>query len=118
LRWLLAPAVSNLTNLLAFAASGLAFLLVRRAGIRHPRCAFPGCGQPFSVCDLHHLIPRSRGGPTRLSNLVPLCHFHHLIVIHRWGWTLTLEPDGTTTTAASPDGTRTLHSHSPPGRAA
>jgi hypothetical protein len=44
---------------------------------------------------------------------VPLCAFHHLIVIHRWGWTLTLHPDGTTT-ATSPDGRRTYHSHGPP----
>jgi uncharacterized protein (DUF1684 family) len=29
------------------------------------------------------------------------------------GWTVTLNPDGTTT-ARSPDGTKTLHSHSPP----
>jgi len=47
---------------------------------------------------------------------VPLCGFHHLIVIHRWGWTLTLHPDGATT-ATSQDG-RVLHSHGPPGRAA
>ena len=40
-----------------------------------------------------------------------------LIAIHRWGWTLTLNPD-TTTTATSPDGTRTLHSHGPPAEAA
>jgi hypothetical protein len=37
----------------------------------------------------------------------------HLIVIHRKGWTLTLHADGTTT-AKSPDGMRTLHSHGPP----
>jgi hypothetical protein len=65
------------------------------------------------VCDVHHLIPRAEGGPTALRNLVPLCSFHHKIVIHRWGWILTLHPDGTTT-ATSPHG-RTLHSHGPPG---
>jgi hypothetical protein len=32
-----------------------------------------------------------------LGNCVLLCRFHHLIVIHRWGWTLVLNPDGTTT---------------------
>jgi len=48
---------------------------------------------------------------------VPLCSFHHKIVIHRWGWTLTLHPDGTTT-AISPDGRRVFDSHGPPGRAA
>jgi len=88
--------------------------LRRAATARHPHCAFPGCDQPASVCQIHHLIPRSEGGPTALRNLVPLCAFHHLIVIHRWGWTLTLHPDGTTT-AASPDGRRTYHSHAPPG---
>jgi hypothetical protein len=87
--------------------------LRRAATTRHPHCAFPGCDQPASVCDIHHLIPRARGGPTELPNLVPLCSFHHLTAIHRWGWALTLHPDGTTT-ATSPDHTRTLHSH-PPG---
>jgi Domain of unknown function (DUF222) len=87
---------------------------LRRAVIvRHGHCAFPGCEQPASVCDVHHLIPRAEGGPTALRNLVPLCSFHHKIVIHRWDWTLTLHPDGTTT-ATSPHG-RTLHSHGPPG---
>jgi len=88
--------------------------LRRAATARHPHCAFPGCDQPSSVCDIHHLVPRARGGPTALPNLVPLCSFHHLTAIHRWGWILTLHSDGTTT-ATSPDGTRTLHSHGPPG---
>jgi hypothetical protein len=87
--------------------------LRRAATTRHPHCAFPGCEQPATVCDIHHLIPRASGGPTSLANLVPLCGFHHLIAIHRWGWTLALHPDGTTT-ATSPDRTRTLHSHGPP----
>jgi hypothetical protein len=68
------------------------------------------------VCDIHHLIPRSAGGRTAVRNLVPLCSFHHLVAIHRWGWALTLHPDGTTT-AISPDGQRTFHSHSPPAAA-
>jgi Domain of unknown function (DUF222)/HNH endonuclease len=89
--------------------------LRRAAATRHPRCAFPGCDHPASLCQIHHIIPRSEGGPTALNNLVPLCAFHHLIVIHRRGWTLRLLPDGTTT-ATSADG-RTLHSHGPPGPA-
>jgi uncharacterized protein DUF222 len=88
--------------------------LRKAAAIRHRHCAFPGCQIPTTACDLHHLTPRSQGGATSLANLLPLCHFHHRIAIHRWGWTLTLHPDGTTT-AASPDGTRVYHSHSPPG---
>ena len=91
--------------------------LRRAATIRHPHCAFPGCDQPASVCDIHHIVPRSRGGPTALHNLVPLCGFHHQIAIHRWGWELRLNNDGTTA-ATSPDRTRTLHSHGPPRQAA
>ncbi len=87
---------------------------LRRAVTRRDRrCAFPGCRQRPQACQTHHLIPRSRGGPTALWNLVLLCSFHHLVVIHRWGWTLTLNADGTTT-ATSPNGMRTLHSHGPP----
>jgi hypothetical protein len=49
--------------------------------------------------------------------LILLCPFHHLIAVHRWGWTITLHADGTTT-ATSPDRRRTLHSHGPPTAAA
>ena len=78
--------------------------LRRAVTARHKHCAFPGCAQPASVCQIHHLVPRAAGGPTSLPNLVPLCAFHHLIAIHRWGWQLVLNPDATTT-ATSPDGT-------------
>jgi hypothetical protein len=63
---------------------------------------------------VHHLIPRAKGGPTALWNMTLLCTFHHLIAIHRWGWTLALNGDGTTT-ATSPDKRKILHSHGPPG---
>jgi Domain of unknown function (DUF222)/HNH endonuclease len=87
---------------------------LRRAVVRRDRhCRFPGCEHPPAACHVHHLIPRSKGGPTSLANCTLLCAFHHLIAIHRWGWTLTLNPDGTTI-AISPDGQRTLHSHAPP----
>jgi hypothetical protein len=91
---------------------------LRRAVISRDRhCAFPGCHQPPAACQVHHLIPRSEGGTTSLGNMVLLCSFHHLIAIHRWGWTLALNRDGTTT-ATSPDGQRTFHSHSPPTQTA
>ncbi len=91
---------------------------LRRAVRRRDRhCRFPGCDLPAAGCEVHHIIHRKDGGRHTLTNLVLLCRFHHLIAIHRWGWTFTLHPDATTT-AVSPDGTKTLHSHPPPGHAA
>jgi HNH endonuclease len=90
---------------------------LRRAVILRDRhCAFPGCRQAPAACQVHHLIPRAKGGKTALTNLALLCTFHHLIAVHRWGWTLTLHADGTTT-ATSPDGRKVFHSHGPPGKA-
>jgi hypothetical protein len=89
---------------------------LRRAVItRDQHCAAPGCDVPPARCHVHHIRPRSKGGHTRLPNLLLLCAFHHLIMVHRWGWTITLNADGTTT-ARSPDG-REYHSHSPPNAA-
>ena len=39
-------------------------------------CRFPGCGNRRFV-DAHHIAHWAQGGPTRLSNLVLLCRFHH-----------------------------------------
>ena len=52
---------------------------------------------------------------TSVRDCVLLCTFHHQIVIHRWGWILVLNPDGTTT-AWNKDKTKVLHSHGPPVR--
>ena len=61
--------------------------------------------------------PSTRPTAARLSvkDCVLLCWFHHQVVIHRWGWTLVLNPDGTTT-AWNKDKTKVLHSHGPPVR--
>ena len=86
---------------------------LRKAVIqRDKKCRFPGCEQPPQVCQIHHLIPWAQGGATALGNLALFCRFHHIIVIHRWGWKITCHPNGTTT-ATAPDG-RILHSHGPP----
>jgi Domain of unknown function (DUF222) len=91
---------------------------LRRAVLaRHQHCTWPGCRVPAAYCQIHHYVRRAAGGSTALGNLGPVCAFHHLTVVHRWGWTLSLHPDGEVT-ATSPDGTRTLHDHDAPAEAA
>jgi len=93
------------------------------AGIRHAvilrdrRCRWPGgCDQPAAACEVHHTKHKANGGHTSVRACVLLCHFHHQVAIHRWGWTLVLNRDGTTT-AWNKDKTKILHSHGPPARA-
>jgi hypothetical protein len=81
---------------------------------RHCRWA-GGCGQPAAACQVHHTRHKANGGKTSVKDCVLLCTFHHQVVIHRWGWTLVLNPDGTTT-AWNKDKTKVLHSHGPPAR--
>jgi len=84
--------------------------------LRDKHCQWAGrCNQPASACEVHHVRHKKNGGKTSLRDCVLLCWFHHQIVIHRWGWTLVLNPDGTTT-AWNPDKTKVLRSHSPPVR--
>ena len=81
---------------------------------RHCRWA-GGCSQPASACEVHHTKHKANGGKTSVKDCVLLCPFHHQVVIHRQGWTLVLNPDGTTT-ASNKDKTKVLHSHGPPAR--
>ena len=84
--------------------------------LRDRHCQWAGkCNQPASACQVHHVRHKKNGGKTSVRDCVLLCWFHHQVVIHRWGWTLVLNPDGTTT-AWNPDKTKVLHSHSPPVR--
>ena len=84
--------------------------------LRDKHCQWAGrCNQPASACEVHHVRHKKNGGKTSTRDCVLLCWFHHQVVIHRWGWTLVLNPDGTTT-AWNPDKTKVLHSHGPPVR--
>jgi hypothetical protein len=74
------------------------------AGIRHAvilrdrHCRWPGgCDQPATACEVHHTTHKANGGNTSTTDCVLLCSFHHQVAIHRWGWTLVLNRDGTTT---------------------
>ncbi len=71
------------------AAALFAVLVLRDRG-----CRFPGCDRPADRCDAHHVQHWIDGGPTSPRNLVLLCSYHHH-VIHRPGWTLTMDADGT-----------------------
>ncbi len=84
--------------------------------LRDQHCQWAGgCNQPASACQVHHVKHKANGGHTSVRDCVLLCTFHHQVVIHRWGWTLILNPDGTTT-AWNKDKTKVLHSHGPPVR--
>jgi hypothetical protein len=84
--------------------------------LRDQHCQWAGrCDQPAAACEVHHTKHKANGGKTSAKDCVLLCTFHHQVVIHRWGWTLVLNPDGTTT-AWNKDKTKILHSHSPPVR--
>jgi hypothetical protein len=74
----------------------------RTIAARDRHCVFPSCTRPPRHCDIHHLEPRSRGGPTRTSNGALLCRFHHRLLHH--GWHLT-HHDGSWV-ATDPHGTR------------
>src|SRR5690348_384888 len=71
--------------------------------------------QPAGACEVHHTKHKAHGGTTSVKDCVLLCPFHHQIVIHRWGWTLVVNPDGTTS-AWNKNKTKVLHSHGPPVR--
>jgi hypothetical protein len=84
--------------------------------LRDRHCQWAGgCHQPAGACEVHHTKHKADGGKTSVKDCVLLCPFHHQIVIHRWGWSLVLNPDGTTT-AWNKDKTKTLRSHGPPVR--
>jgi hypothetical protein len=90
---------------------------IRRAvSLRDRHCAWPGgCDRPATASDVHHIRHKGHGGETSVSNCALLCEFHHETCVHRWGWEITLHPDGTME-ACSPDGTQVVRSHAPPPR--
>jgi len=89
--------------------------LRRLVALRDQGCQYPGgCDQPASGCEAHHVVHRADGGRTSLDNLKDYCWWHHHVVLHQLGWTLTAYPDGTSQ-VTSPAG-KVIRSHSPPPR--
>jgi 5-methylcytosine-specific restriction protein A len=67
---------------------------IRRAvTARDHGCAHPGCDRPPSWTEIHHIKEWSRGGHTRLDNLVMLCRTHHR-EIHATEWLVRIARDG------------------------
>jgi hypothetical protein len=60
---------------------------------RYRGCAGPGCDRPPSWTSTHHIEFWSRGGPSNLPNLLPLCYFHHRLV-HEGGWQVVKAGEG------------------------
>jgi hypothetical protein len=89
--------------------------LRRLVALRDQTCQYPGgCGQPAAGCEPHHVVHRADGGRTSLTGLKNYCHWHHHVVLHQMGWTLTVYPDGTSQ-VRSPGG-KIIRSHGPPPR--
>jgi hypothetical protein len=65
----------------------------RHVEARNRSCVFPGCRMPAINCDLDHRRPWAHGGPTKTSNLAPLCRHNHNTK-HRCGWTYHQLPNG------------------------
>ena len=82
--------------------------------LRDKHCRWTGgCDQPASACEVHHVTHKANGGKTSVEDCILFCTFHHQVVIHRWDWTVVLNPDGTTT-AWNPDKTKVPRSRSLP----
>ncbi len=65
-------------------AADTKYLIARDGG-----CSFPGCQQPPSHCERHHIIAWADGGLTTVTNLTLVCGYHHR-TFGRAGWTVTL----------------------------
>ena len=71
-------------------AQKIAFML------RDSTCAWPGCGQPAALTQVHHIKAWSHGGTTDTGNLCLLCHHHHAINddSRQNDWSIDTDPDG------------------------
>ena len=59
-----------------------------------------GCNEHYTVCQAHHIRPRSQGGPTDIDNLMLLCWGCH-DKVHHHGWRVV--PNGDLHTIAPPE---------------
>jgi hypothetical protein len=74
----------------------------RQLRMMHRTCIGHDCDVGFEHCQVHHVVWRSRDGPTAMALLVPLCTRHHDDIHHR-GWVLDIDEHRNVTWMA-PDG--------------
>jgi hypothetical protein len=54
--------------------------LRRAVLLRDAQCRIPGCARRRGL-EVHHLVPRSRGGSDDISNLAAVCPAHHRLLV-------------------------------------
>ena len=77
---------------------------------RDRTCRHPDCDMPAAFTDVHHIHHWTKGGATDRNNCCLLCRRHHTD-IHKRGWTITGDPNGTLL-FTGPDGR--VHRSRPP----
>ena len=79
--------------------------IVRAVMLRDGHCRWPGCNRRNGL-QIHHLLPRSRGGTDDIANLAAVCACgitdHHHKLIPTGPWHLTGNPN-------LPDGLRLVY---------
>lgn len=90
---------------------------IRRAlQARDQGCCFPGCDCRRHL-QAHHIRHWADGGPTKLSNLLYLCSFHHRL-LHEGGYSIHRDPDTDALCFTRPDGRALPAIPAPPAAAA
>ena len=71
---------------------GLSPKLARTVRLRDRHCRFPSCNRTHGL-EVHHLVPRSRGGTDTIANLAAVCATHHRMLVPHGDLALTGNPN-------------------------
>ena len=64
--------------------SGIPPALRRAVLARDNRCTIDACTSAYRL-EVHHILPKSKGGDNAPENLTTLCWWHHHVAVHRRG---------------------------------
>jgi hypothetical protein len=101
--------VIDLNERLATGAYEVPDRFAEQVALRDVTCVFPYCSRSARRCDVDHVVPHARGGPTATDNLAPLCRRHHRLKTHG-GWAYTMLEPGSYLWR-SPHGQQLLRDH-------